>query len=201
MMADATTAPQTGEPSGAGPEAAAAALTAALGTETPDTGQAQTRESSAPEPEPTEAPKTHSQTKLLADLTGERQKRQQAEGQLKAVLAALGLGETGQVSPEEAARQARAEANNLRIELALRDAIPEGVNGPALLDSASLKSRIAAIADPTAEQVAEIVQQFVAENPWVQVQRPIPASRDLGSRGASETTTEDPLAAALSGLF
>lgn len=128
---------------------------------------------------------------LQSDLASERLKKHAIEEKFKAVLEALGMNKETQESPEETVRASRAETMALRTELALRDAIPEGVNRQALLDSSTLRQSLASIDTSDMTQVTEMVNKFVAANPWVNLLAAVPPGhRDASTR--SSTTPAPP---------
>ena len=112
-----------------------------------------------------------SKAALQADLIEERGKRQalaQQLDQFKAGLAqALGI-EEAKATPEQLAEQltaAQAETATARVQLAIYQAAPAGVDVNALLDSASFTRSLAGIDPSDSDAITAKVTAFVDANP------------------------------------
>jgi hypothetical protein len=126
---------------------------------------------------------------VLADLARERDKRQETEQKLDAVLTALGLKEAGQdVDPKQAAADlavTRAENAVLRVGAGIADV-------DALLDSKSFTDSLAKVDANDRAAVKAHIEAFVQANPRYAAQAagqgPVPAVRDAGA-GAHQQPT------------
>lgn len=127
---------------------------------------------------------------VLADLAKERDKRQETEQKLDAVLTALGLKDAGQdVDPKQAAADlaaTRAENAVLRVGAGIADV-------DALLDSKSFTDSLARVDTANRDAVKAHIETFVQANPRYAAQAtgqgPVPASRDAGAGAHQQTAT------------
>ena len=128
---------------------------------------------------------------LKADLARERDARQalaQQLDQFKAGLAqALGI-ESEQATPEQLAEQltaAQAETATARVQLAIYQAAPAGVDVSALLDSASFTRSLAGIDPSDTEAITAKVTAFVDANPnrFTTTTNPGAGARDVHAGG------------------
>lgn len=127
---------------------------------------------------------------VLADLARERDKRQETEQKLDAVLTALGIKQPGQqVDPQQvAADLAATQAENavLRVGQGIADV-------DALLDSRTFTDSLAKVNTADRDAVKAHIEQFVQANPRYApqgtTQGPVPASRDAGAGAHQQTTT------------
>ena len=128
-----------------------------------------------------------SKAALQADLIEERGKRQalaQQLDQFKAGLAqALGI-EEAKATPEQLAEQltaAQAETATARVQLAIYQAAPAGVDVSALLDSQAFAASLAKIDPADTAAIATAVTDFVAANPRFRTTSPAAGSRDASA--------------------
>ena len=128
-----------------------------------------------------------SKAALQADLIEERGKRQalaQQLDQFKAGLAqALGI-EEAKATPEQLAEQltaAQAETATARVQLAIYQAAPAGVDVSALLDSQAFTASLAKIDPADTAAIATAVTDFVAANPRFRTTSPAAGSRDASA--------------------
>lgn len=145
-----------------------------------------------------------SKSAVLADLAGERDKRQKAETELaefRAKVAEL-FGVEAPKSDDDAPTKAeieaaRAEARTAQVELSVVRNAPEGVDVAALLDSSSFRDVMSKV-DPTdSKAVKAKVEKFVADHPRFTVQAPAQrrSTRDAAARptGQGQSKTMDDL--------
>lgn len=153
------------------------------------TGQQKTQGEGTTQGEQQETAKG-SKESVLADLAKERDKRQETEQKLDAVLTALGIKQPGQqVDPQQvAADLAATQAENavLRVGQGIADV-------DALLDSKSFTDSLAKVDVADRAAVKAHIEAFVQANPRYAAQGttqgPVPAVRDAGAGAQQQTTT------------
>lgn len=160
----------------------------------------------ATEPAPNgQPPKASDPAQLLADLAGERDKRQaaqaaqaDADAKLAAVLAALGLGgaDAAQQTPEQIATAAQASEKAARLELAAYRGAPANVNVAALLDSRAFSDALAKLDPANGPAITAAIVDYVKDKPQFLTGRP-----GAGTSDAAAGVTPGPGAATMDDLI
>lgn len=150
-------------------------------------------------PEQPEVPQSEdkgagSKAAVLADLATERDKRQALESKFNdlrdGLAAALGLGQTEQVTPEQLTEQvneAQRDAAQARAELAVFRAVPDGIDAQALLDSKAFTQSLTEIDPANPDALAAAITGFVEANPRFRTGPSNPGARDAAAGGPTPT--------------
>ena len=176
-----------------------AADAAAAGTPTPQPANGTQPSVTAPAAQP----KASDPAQLLADLAGERDKRQAAQAaqtaadaKLAAVLAALGIGgaDAAQQTPEQIATAAQASEKAARLELAAYRGAPANVNVAALLDSRSFSDALGKLDPANGPAITAAIVDYVKDKPQFLTGRPGAGTSDAAAGvtpGTGAATMDD----------